>query len=101
MAKNDTNIGEAFQRKMIKGNINGALRLLSSEQCNGILPLNNVTMNDLHLKHPEASPINDDLLLQGPVMPVNEVIYESIGETSILRACVKRKGAACLSGWEC
>ena len=98
--KQQNNIGETFQKLMIKGNINGALRLLTSQQCNGILPLSDETMNELHLKHPEASPLNDDLLLKGPVNEVNAVIYESIDEITILKACVKTKGASGMSAWD-
>ena len=62
LAKSKTNftktVGELFQKQMIKGNINGALRLLSKEQCNGsILPLDPPTMDELRLKHPDASPL--------------------------------------------
>lgn len=99
-SKTERNIGEEFQKLMIKGNVNGALRLLTSDQCNGILPLNDDTMEELHLKHPEASPIHADLLLEGPKVNVNDVIYEGIDDTCILKACVRTKGAAGVSGWD-
>ena len=50
---------------MMKGNASGALQLLANSQCNHILPLDDVTMNELHIKHPEASPMYNDLLIQG------------------------------------
>ena len=78
------NIGETFQKLMLKGNVNGALPLLTSNQCNGLLPLNDETMNELHLKHPDACPINDDLLLQGTIKNVNDVIFESIDNNTVL-----------------
>ena len=93
-------LGKSFQNLMIKGNVNGALRLLSisNSNSNGILPLTEDTMEELRMKHPEANSLNDDLLLNGPMQLVNSVIFDAINEESILKACVKTKGAAGVSG---
>ena len=56
-----------FQKQMMKGNASGALQLLENSQCNHILLLDDVTMNELHIKHPEASPMYNDLLIQGSI----------------------------------
>ena len=98
--KDNRQIGETFQKLMIKGKVNSALRLLSDEQCNGILPLDDNTMNELNLKHPDASPLNEDLLLEGPCQYINPVIFESIDECAILKAALKTKGASGKSGWD-
>ena len=55
-------------------------------------------MNELHTKHPEASPMYDDLLIQGPIALANEVIFDGIDESEILRACLRTKDAVGLSG---
>ena len=57
-------------------------------------------MNELHVKHPETSPMYNDLLIQEPIVLVNEVIFDSIDESEILRACLRTKGAAEASGFD-
>ena len=37
---------------MKKGNVNAAINLLSKNMKNGVLPLNNETLNRLKFKHP-------------------------------------------------
>ena len=54
-------------------------------------------MNKLHTKHPATSPMYDDLL--GSTVLVDEVIYDSIDESEILRACLRPKDAAGVSGF--
>ena len=40
----NTNIGEMFEKQMMKDNVNGALRLLTNNTCSGILPLDDITV---------------------------------------------------------
>ena len=83
---------------MMKDNVDGALRLLTNNQCKGIFPLHDVTMNELHIKHLEACPMYDDLLIREPIVLANEVILNGIDESEILRVCVRTKGAGGVSG---
>ena len=53
-------------------------------------------MNKLHTKYPAASPCS--MIFLGPTSLVNEVIYDSIDESEILKACLRTKGAAGVSG---
>ena len=62
------------------------------------MPLDDITINELHIKHPKVSPMYDDVLIQGPIALVNEVIFDSNDESEILRACLRIKGAAGVSG---
>ena len=41
-----------FAALMKKGNVNAAINLLSKNMKNGVLPLNNETLNRLKFKHP-------------------------------------------------
>ena len=93
-ATKKTNLGEMFQKQMMKGNVNGALRLLTDNHCKAILALDDVTTNELHIKHPEVSPVYDDLLTQGPIGLANEIKFDSVDKNKILRACLRTKGAA-------
>ena len=80
-----------FQKQMKKGYVsNSALQLLTSNQCKGMLLLDGTTTNEL-IKHPEASPMDYDVLIQGITALVNEVIYNVIGESEILQVLAKVK----------
>ena len=50
---------------MSKGNVNGALELLTENMSNGILPLNDKTLKMLKQKHSEANEPPQEVLLQG------------------------------------
>ena len=56
-------LSKEFVARMAKGNINGAIKLLSDNMENGILPLNTETINLLRLKHPKAKEPHEDVLL--------------------------------------
>ena len=90
-------IAKSFNNFMITGRINAALRLLSKTDGNGILPLDNNTIAELHL--PEANPFQDDILIQGPIKFLSPVIYDEITEDTILKAVSRTKGAGGVSCW--
>jgi len=76
-------VSKKFATLMEKGNVNGALKLLTNNMANGILPLNNQTLNLLHLKHPEAKEVSADVLIQGPKPRIHPVIFDEIDEDLI------------------
>ena len=90
-------ITKSFHHFMINGKVNAAIRLLSESENAGVLQLTNVTMQELHIKHPEAKPLNDDLLLQGPVKFLSPVIYDDLCDETILKSALHTKGAAGVS----
>ena len=49
---------------MQKGNVNGALKILTSNMSGGILPLTDETLQLLELKHPDAKDTSQQALLQ-------------------------------------
>ena len=63
---------------MEKGNINGALKVLTDNMQNGILPLNDETLRLIHQKHPAPKEADADILLQGEKPRVHPVIYDVI-----------------------
>ena len=52
---------------MQKGNVNGALKLLTNNMSNGIIPLTEETFHLLRTKHPEMQNAYEEVLLQGPM----------------------------------
>ena len=83
-----------FTNLMLQGNVRQAVRLLERDASNGVLPLNQSTLNDLRQKHPEGQQINEEMILQGPVENVSSVIFDEITSDSILKATIKTKGSA-------
>ena len=83
---------------MSKGNVNGALKLLTENMSNGILPLNDKTLTMLNQKHPEANEPPQEVLLQGPTRPVHPIVYEDMDESLILKVGMLTKGGSGLSG---
>ena len=75
-----------FKELMQKGNVNGAIKLLTNNMKGGILPLNNETMELLRTKHPEGKEAIEDALLPGEVPMVQPIIFESIDEDMVLKA---------------
>ena len=57
-------------------------------------------MNELHIRHLETSPKYNDLVNQGPLVLVNEVIFDSFDESETLRTCLRAKDAAEASGFD-
>ena len=83
---------------MSKGNVNGALKLLTENMSNGILPLNDQTLMVLKQKHPEANELPQEVLLQGPAWPVHPIVYEDMDESLILKAAMLTKKGSGPSG---
>ena len=60
---------------MSKGNVNGAIKRLTENMSNGILLLNDKTLNMLKQKHPEANEPPQKVLIQAPVRHVYPIVY--------------------------
>ena len=57
-------LSKKFALLMEKGNVNGALKLLTSNISNGILPLDDKTLSLLKQKHPASCELNEEVLLR-------------------------------------
>ena len=66
---------------MKKGNVNGALKLLTKNIKDGILPLNDKTLNNLKEKHPKSKHAN--VLLTGVPQRVYPIKFGGIDEEMI------------------
>ena len=89
-----------FKELMQKGNVNGAIKLLTNNMKGGILPLNEQTMELLRTKHPEGNAASEDALLHGEIKIVQPIIYEAIDEDMVLKAAQLTKGGSGPSGMD-
>ena len=81
-----------FKHLVQKGNINGALKLLTNNMSNGI-PL---TEETLHLMQNAY----EEVLLRGPVKQIHPILYKAIDEALISKAALKTKGGCAPSGFD-
>ena len=83
-----------FRNHMTNGNVNAALRLLSSSNSSGILPISEETIKQLHEKHPIGEPLHQEMLLHGPVKFTHPVIFDEIDIALVQKVALRTKGAA-------
>ena len=83
---------------MQKGNVNGALKLLTNEMSNGILPLTEETLSQLEIKHPDNRDASAGVLLNGPVKEIHPIVFDAIDEEMVLKAESITKGGSGPSG---
>ena len=95
---NIAKISSKFKGVIPKGNVNGALKLLTNNMNNGILPLTDETLKLLHTKHPENKEATPDVLLQRPIREVHQVVYDDNDEALVMKAAMKTKGGSGPSG---
>ena len=85
---------------MQKGNVNGALKLLTDNMHNGILPINNETLMLIKEKHPESKNVSEDVMFQGPLKRIHPIAFDSIDETMIFQAAINTRGGSGPSGMD-
>ena len=78
---------------MLKRQVQAAMRLLDDEEANGVVRLNDATMETLRSQHPESTTPKEDALLHGTHENVNPIIYQSIDASVIQKAALHTKGA--------
>ena len=71
-------LSKKFIREMQNGNVNGAMKLLTDNMPNGILPLNDNTLNQLKQKHPQGKKADVEILLTDNPEKVHPIKLECI-----------------------
>ena len=75
-----------------------AFKLLISEICGGILPLNDESFHLLQTKHPESKPCHNDVLHHTQAPEVHPVVIYTITTNSISSAVMSIKVGSGPSG---
>ena len=91
-------ISKQFKEKMEKGDVHGAIKLLTNNMSGGVLPLDEPTIQLLKEKHPIGRDTNESYLLQGPVQEVNPIIFDAIDEQMVMKAALATQGGSGPSG---
>ena len=82
-------ISKRFAEHIQKGNVNSAIKLLTSKMQNGILPLNDQTLQQLKQKHPKAAEASKDVLLSDIPEKIHKIRYEVITAESNRRTAIE------------
>lgn len=69
-----------FKQLIFKRNVNGALRLHTSNMSNGILPLSDESLEFLQTKHSKEKTANTEALLPGRKKLIHSVVFDDINE---------------------
>ena len=93
-------ISKRFSQEMKKGNVNSAMKILTDNVKNDILPLTRQTLNQLQLKHPEGKEVSQEILLTYTPDTIHPIKFESIDEEKIQKAAVKTQGGSGPSGMD-
>ena len=79
---------------MGKGNINGALKLLTHSMTNGILPLDEKTLYSLKQKHPKSQPAYEETLIIREPPVIHPIIFDDINDELVRKAVIRNKGGS-------
>ena len=71
-------ISKKFVIKMQQGNISGAIKLLTNNMQNGVLPINEKKTELLGQKHPKGSPATESVLLTDDIEKYHPIKFKSI-----------------------
>ena len=91
-------ISKKFAHEMERGNINKAIKLLSENTFNGVLPLTDETLVKLKMKHPEEKSADSEVLLNDTPTKVHPIRFDEINEELVKKATLKTMGGAGPSG---
>ena len=85
---------------MSKGNVNSAIKILSSNMEEGALPLNKATIALLKVKHHVGKAASEDTELHGPLPTVENIIFDVIDDSMVLEAEKITQGGSGPSGMD-
>ena len=91
-------ISKNFTREMHEGNVTNAMKLLTDNKQNGILPLNQKILNLLKQKYPQGKKAELDVLLTDTPEQVHSIKFDAIDADLIKRVAVRARGGAEPSG---
>ena len=91
-------ISKKFTREMRKGNVHNAMKLLTNNMKNGVLPLNKKTLEQLKQKHPQRRDADPEIMLPDKPEEIHPIKFDSIDAENVRKAALKTRGGAGPSG---
>ena len=97
-SKTVAQISKKSVEEMQKGNVNGALKLLTNNMDHEILPLNDDTISKLKMKHFQPSSLDPIILLPDEAQNIRTIRYEDITAEKVRKAVINTKEGSGPSG---
>ena len=91
-------ISKKFIREMRKGNVHNAMKLLTNNMKNGVLPLNKKTLEKLKQKHPQRRDADPEIMLPDKPEEIHPIKFDSIDAENVTKAALQTRGEAGPSG---
>ena len=91
-------ISKKFTREMRKGNIHNAMKLLTNNMKNGVLPLDKKTLEQLKQKHLQRRDADPEIMLPDNPEEIHPIMFDSIDAENVRKAALKTRGGAGPSG---
>ena len=91
-------LSKKFALLMEKGDVNGALKVLTRNISKSILPLDDKTLSLLKQKHSASSELNEEVLLGGKKPSIHPVVFEDTDESMVNETVPKTKSGSGPSG---
>ena len=88
-----------FAKLIMEGKVSAALKFLDSES-SGVLTCSDEVLKELKSKHPDEASIQENSLLNGPILSIPDCFFDSIDEQSVMNAALRTKGSAGPSGMD-
>ena len=85
-------ISKKFAREISKGNVHNAMKLLTNNMKNGVLPLNEKTLEQLKQKHPQRRDADPQIMLPDKPEEIHPIKFDSIDAENVRRAVLKTRG---------
>ena len=89
-------ISKTFVEKgnLQKGNLNGALKLLTDNMDHGILPSNDESISKIKMKHPQALAPDPIILLPDEAQNIHPIRYKDITAKEVHKTVINTKGGS-------
>ena len=81
-------------REMRKGNAHNAMKLLTNNMKNGVLPLNKKTLEQLKQKHPQRRDADPEIMLPDKPEEIHPIKFHSIDAENVRKVALKTMGEA-------
>ena len=92
-------LSKFFLEQMQKGNVDNAIKLITNNMQNVILPLTETTLKLSKQKHPKSALSTETVLLPDQPGSIHQIKYKNINADAVRKAVIKTKGCSGLSGW--
>ena len=91
-------ISKKFTRETRKGNVHNAMKLLTNNVKNGILPRNKKTLEQLKQKHPQQRDADPEIMLPDKPEEIHPIKFDSNDAENVRKVALKTRGGAGPSG---